>query len=278
LYLCVVQTIGKMGFIKFLTTKTFFKHLGIAAAIVLIVMLVTFQWLKVYTRHGAYFFVPNIKGYNLAQVDRIVGEMHLRYEVIDSVYRADIPPLSVAEVYPAIGSKIKKERTLYIILNADSPEMVSVPDVTNTSVRQAIAVLQARGFVLGDTVLVPSEYKNLVLAQSYNGRSLSAGSKLPRGASVDLLVANGLSSTLTAVPELTGKTMTEARILLMQCGLNVGSVIRSEGCAVNPDSVVVFKQEPSAASPEVNVGRSVSLWLKNIELNSENNTENEFGF
>ena len=48
-----------MDFLRFLITKKFLRHLGLAVAIAIILLLGTLLWLKIYTHHGKTITVPD---------------------------------------------------------------------------------------------------------------------------------------------------------------------------------------------------------------------------
>jgi hypothetical protein len=51
-----------MSFIKFLTSKTFFKQLGLAVIALIIIVILVMQFLKSTTNHGEFIKVPELKG------------------------------------------------------------------------------------------------------------------------------------------------------------------------------------------------------------------------
>ena len=51
-----------MDFLKFLVSKKFFRHLGLAVALLLILLLGTLLWLRIYTHHGQAITVPDLTG------------------------------------------------------------------------------------------------------------------------------------------------------------------------------------------------------------------------
>ena len=66
-----------------------------------------------------------------------------------------------------------------------------IPDVAdNSSLRQAEAKLQSAGFKLTEIQLIHGE-KDWVYGVKYQGRQLTAGEKIPMGASLTLMVGNG---------------------------------------------------------------------------------------
>ena len=71
-----------------------------------------------------------------------------------------------------------------------------IPDVAdNSSLRQAQAKLLSAGFKLNEVQLVNGE-KDWVYGVKYQGRQLTAGEKIPMGASLTLMVGDGAGDTV----------------------------------------------------------------------------------
>jgi len=73
-FLQLTLPLGKarnMDFLRFLLTKKFLRHLGLAAAISLILVLGTLLWLKIYTHHGKTILVPDLAGLTLEEVEDV---------------------------------------------------------------------------------------------------------------------------------------------------------------------------------------------------------------
>ena len=69
-----------------------------------------------------------------------------------------------------------------------------MPDVAdNSSLRQAEARILASGFKLAEIQYIPGE-KDWVYGVKYQGRQLTAGEKIPMGASLTLMVGDGAGS------------------------------------------------------------------------------------
>jgi beta-lactam-binding protein with PASTA domain len=67
--------------------------------------------------------------------------------------------------------------------------MVSMPDLIDLSLRQAIALLESRGLFLGNITYQPGSFQNAVIDQIYRGQSISSGEKIRRGSYVNLVVS-----------------------------------------------------------------------------------------
>ncbi len=131
-----------MDFFRFLITKKFLRHLGLAAAISIILLLGTLLWIKIYTHHGKTIVVPDLAGLTLEEVADVSSSRRLRFEVVDSVFSNEMPRGTVIKQNPHATSRVKKNRKIFLTMNAVNPEMVSMPQLIGLSFRQARLALQ----------------------------------------------------------------------------------------------------------------------------------------
>ncbi|EXZ90862.1 PASTA domain protein [Bacteroides fragilis str. J38-1] len=117
--------------------------------------------------------------------------------VSDSSYVKNKPSGIILDLNPSVGQKVKEGRTIYLTINTLSTPLSVVPDVAdNSSVRQAQAKLIAAGFKLTENRMVSGE-KDWVYGVIYQGRQLQIGDKAPIGATLTLMVGDGVQSTAT---------------------------------------------------------------------------------
>lgn len=252
-----------MSFIRFLTSRVFFKNLLISIVLIILILASVFIGLYFYTNHGKSVIVPDLKGMNEAQINRVLNEKTLRYEIIDSLYTDSVPNGALWEQIPPAGSKVKKHRKLFLIINAFTKKNVAMPDVRDLSLRQANAVLQSAGLKVGDTIFVPSEFKNLVIGQHLEGKEIEPGSPIAEGSAIDILVANGLSTETATIPDLKGLYLTDAKALITRKGFNLGATIfkdETETDSFIRDSLYVLEQKPASYN-QLHIGASITLWL-----------------
>lgn len=167
--------------------------------IFIILAAVVFVWLSslfldYWTGHGDERVVPNIKGLSYSQAQSVLKEADLNVEISDSVYDSSERPGTVVEQSPHRNSKVKPGRIVYLTIVAFSPKTVTLPDISNVSLRQAQSIFEGLGIKKINVVEVESEYQDLLLSAKYNGLPLSAGARIPVTATITLEVGKGLSS------------------------------------------------------------------------------------
>ena len=254
-----------MRFKEFFTSKIFFKNLGLAVLLTIVLIWFTMLMLSFYTKKGENIPAPDLKGLTLAQVESLTGKNDLRFVVEDTIYRKEVQPGTVVMQNPVAGHKIKPNRLIYITLASSMPEQVEVPKLTDVSSRQARVLLESKGFALGNIELRPSEFNDLVLEQKHNGQMISPGSRLDNGSTIDLVVGKNMAGGETTIPDLSLLTLADAKNLLNGRSLNIGSVIYDATVLTSGDSInaLIWKQMPLPDSTAfVMPGISVDLWLK----------------
>ncbi len=182
-----------MSFIKFLKSKEFLNQLILAVIGLFIVVVAALFWLKFKTNHYQKIEVPNLAGIELTQVEEILSELDLRFEVIDSTkYNPDFPGKSVIEQSPLAGSYVKENRKIYLKLNPSTYELISVPDVFGKSNRQATALLMAVGYRVGDKPTYVNDIAmDVVRGLLLNGKEVRVGQKVPRNAKFEFILGDG---------------------------------------------------------------------------------------
>lgn len=167
--------------------------LNVAAMIVIAVLLllVTFRWLKSYTLHGEYITVPDLTGMYEDEAGEALAAVGLKYEVLDYKYDKMMVEGGVIEQKPKPGAYVKDGRKIYLTLNSGKVPMRAVPDVAdNSSLRAAESRLQAAGFKLTKTVYVNGDL-DWVYEIRYQGKEVEAGTELPEGSILTIVAGNG---------------------------------------------------------------------------------------
>lgn len=253
-----------MDFLRFLITKQFLRHLGLAAVLGLVILLAILVWLRIYTHHGQAIAVPDLSGLTLDEVEDVTASRDLRYEVVDSVYSSEMPRGTVIKQNPKASSKVKKNRKIFLTMNATNPEMVSMPMLVGLSIRQARLALQNAGLVLGDISYKPDFAENSVLQQFYGDSVINEGTEIRKGEIVHLELGMGLSHETTRVPDLVGLFPETARGIVADHFLNIGAVTYDGSFADEEDSSVAFiwRQYPEFDEfKRMNKGMEVDIWL-----------------
>ncbi len=253
-----------MDFLRFLLSKKFFGHLGIAIAVGIILILAVLLWLRIYTHHGQAITVPDLSALTTDEVGDVTTSRQLRYEVVDSVFSNELPRGTVLKQNPKANSRVKKNRKIFLTMNAVNPEMVSMPALVGLSNRQSRLALQNAGLILGDISYQPDYARNNVLQQMYNGSVINEGTEITKGTVIDLVLGMGPSSETTRIPDLIGVGLEAATDMIADYYLNIGAITYDESMENAEDSSAAFiwRQYPEFEEfSRLNMGMEVDIWL-----------------
>ncbi len=242
----------------------FIKNLLIAGLIFIVIVFSALLWLRIFTHHSQAISVPDFTGLQPEEVEIIAKSKRLQIEIADSGYTVDLEPGTVIRQNPLSGSKVKENRRIYLTMNAMNPEKVIMPTVTGVSLRQAKAILETYGLLVGKISYKPDIAINNVLEQKIGDTVATPGHLVIKGSSINLVLGMGLSNETTVVPDLTGINFNRVKELLMERYLNLGSVIYDTEIKSKEDSMdaFVWRQRPEFnADILLNLGGNVDVWL-----------------
>jgi beta-lactam-binding protein with PASTA domain len=253
-----------MSLADFLKSRVFYRHLLVSVIITIALLFAVFQILAVYTFHGKEVTVPDYVGLTLTELRGSATYSDFDFVVVDSVYDPQKEKGTIVTQDPLPNSKVKQHRKLYLTVIASVPEKVSMPDLKDLTMRQAIATLQTYGLQIGLTEYVPDIGTNAVLKQMYKGREIRPGTMLEKGATIDLVLGQGLSGSRIHVPFLIGMTRSAALHLLSADSLYIGAEIYMD--TKDTINARVYKQSPAyAPGLFLNIGQSIDIWFKTDE-------------
>jgi len=253
-----------MKFLSFLISKVFLKNLSRAILIAVVVIFGSLLFLHIYTGHGRVRQVPDFKGMSPEEVEKAAKKHKLQFVIIDSIYSQQVEKGHVVLQHPEAGFNVKKNRKIFLTINAVKPEMVKVPNVVGLSLRQAKSLLQTSGLIIGKLSFVPDLARNNVLKQKNNGIEIEEGDSLKKNAVIDLVLGKGLSNQKTPVPDLVSLHLEIAKQKIMGSSLNLGAYTFDETIENEEDSITAFiwKQNPEYAEDyRIPLGSSVYIWL-----------------
>lgn len=216
-------------------------------------------YLPFYTHHGETVSVPDLSGYEYYEASELLENTGLQYEVsIDSGFSTDYPALAVLKQMPEASAQVKTGRKVYLTLNARNAPLIKMPNLVNLQLKNVQEILSNIGLVRGDIIYVPDIGINVVLEQRYRGVSVKEGFEIPKGATIDLVVGDGMGNQLLLVPDLVGMEEEDAEFLILGSGLRVGDKNYS-----STDSAAlgkVFLQSPPPGM-EVRTGELINIWI-----------------
>lgn len=249
-------------FLKKYFTKAVGLNLLLAAGIFFLLLLIVQLGLKSYTRHGEEIIIPDLKGKNILEAIKQIEAAGLEWTVLDSIYQTDEPPMSIVDLYPKPGSKVKSGRMIYFTLNTSSPPMVEVPDlVGRSSLKFADMQLRTFGFTVGQLIYRPDPHYQLLLGMEWKGRPIEKGQKIPKGASINLILGDGKAGGPIRVPYLLGLSLREVKEKLSAKNLTLGALI-CEGEIMDTASALIIRQEPAFGEGKIiRQGEAIDVFI-----------------
>ncbi|HEY0653801.1 MAG TPA: PASTA domain-containing protein [Chryseosolibacter sp.] len=234
-------------------------HILVASGLLLLIAVTYFYaYLPNVTNHGETITVPNIEGLDSKKAEEFLTRHDLRFEVNDSSYSSQYPPLTVLKQFPSAGAKVKENRKIYVSVNRINPPTVPMPDLINGSLINAEAVLKGSELKRGKIQLVRGPWLNLVQEMRIKGSKVEPNVRVPKGTVVDLVVMDGGGMNFPT-PNVLNYSYDEADVSIKGVHLSVGNVtiVGGDTTGMNP---VVLKQKPSPGE-NIRVGDVVDLWI-----------------
>jgi serine/threonine protein kinase len=152
--------------------------------------------------------VPPLKGLTQAAAQKQLRDLHLKPKV--ELGNDDTQPKgSVFDQSPEANTQLTVGNPVTIRVSQGVKEVV-VPDLQGLSVDTAIEQLRNAGLVIGNRKFVASDQTRNLITKS----TPKAGKSVAAGSTVDVEVASGQNT----VPDVTGKTNTEASSILENAG------------------------------------------------------------
>jgi len=253
---------GKNYFLGFLISKRFFKNLSIAVILMIILIFSAIKFLDIYTEHGEEVKLPDFKGLTTVQIDSAGYGDTFDFFVIDSIYDVSKPGGTVVMQLPRSGTSVKKGRNVYLTVVAMTPELVTMPDLKDLTIRQAVNVLESSKLQVGNLKYVPSFDKNAVLEQMFEGDTIFPGDTLVKGSVIDMIVGSGDRTYEIPVPFLIGKTREEAIYAINTASFNLGTEIYLDSI-IDEEHSKVYMQDPRWDTElPYYPGDSIHLWYR----------------
>lgn len=247
------------NFGAYLKTKSFRNTILLAIGSVLVIVLIAFYSLGYYTRHGSGIPVPKVTGLQIDKALNVLKDQGFGVN-IDSVYVQDQDPGVVIEQDPDAGTNVKENRVIYLKIVKNQAPNVSMPDIEQTPFISAEATLSNAGLKVGDTTYKHDIARNLVLEVHFAGQPIKAGTKIPKGSKLDLILGDGAGASEVDIPDLVNQDLDAAKFVIKNSGLTIGA-ITYQGTITDSTNVVIVSQMPmkTDSASKVSIGTPINL-------------------
>ena len=223
----------------------------IAALIVLIILLnnLVIPW---YVKSPE-TVVPNVVGVPNSEAIELLKNLGFDPIVVDTTYGEGYPPGSIFLQKPKGGEIVKEGRNIFLFISGGE-FIVYVPELIGKSILDAKFALERIGLKLGRVTQLPSDKpEEMMFDQQY-----AEGTTLETGQTVDIVVSAGRGGGTIKVPDLIGRSLAQAELILADSSLTVGKVNYQISLTLLPNTVL--DQYPSTGN-KLNPGESVDLFV-----------------
>ncbi|UCD63222.1 MAG: PASTA domain-containing protein [Candidatus Zixiibacteriota bacterium] len=220
--------------------------------ILVLVLIVDDIIMPMITRHGDEFPLPDFAGLTLVEAQLLLSELDLEYEVSSEEFSPGQERGIILNQFPVADTRVKSGRVVKFVVSLGQ-KMVPVPELAGLSVRQAMLDLETSKMQLGEIAWAFSDtLPEKVVVFSYP----AAGTEIPLGSPVNLMVNRGRASNFTYMPKVIGLTLDEAGKRLEDKLLRVGIVTHRQDENYLPETVL---EQSEAEGTELDVGTEIDL-------------------
>ncbi|MEI7811000.1 MAG: PASTA domain-containing protein [Ignavibacteria bacterium] len=176
--------------------------------------------------------VPKVVGMNEAEAKRILVDNELEPIIGGERYDDRYSQGSIIFQKPYAGDVVKNGRRIFLYTCSSVP-LVKVPALRGKFLRDAQLMLDKTELAVGDTHIVQSKSpKNFIIDQQYY-----EGTEVKKGTKINLTLSAGQNEGLK-VPDLLGKTLSEAEKILIDSKLTVGKINYQTSFSLLPNTVI----------------------------------------
>ena len=247
---CAIDILESMK--KLLENPLAKKILIFLGILISIILILDFILLPLYVS-GSELNVPNVVGMTEEEAFETLEDADFNPSIADTSFGVSLPPGRVFLQKPESGKLVKEGRTVFLFISGGE-QVISVPLLKGKSVRDARLSLERIGLKLGTIEEIASTHpKDMVFDQQF-----AEGTGIRKGQSVGISVSIGKGAGEIVVPDLIGKSLSEATRILSDSTLIVGKVNYQISSTLLPNTVL--DQYPAPGN-KLNSGNTVDLFI-----------------
>lgn len=195
------------------------------------------------------YTVPNIVGEDVNDIVTMLELETMTYLISESDYSDTIPKDQIIAQLPESGTVVG-ENTVINVKVSKGVELYKVPDLTS---RKDVKYTVAKELITNANLLViqKTEYNETYPVGIVFNQIPEAGTEVPAGTEVTIVVSKGKETKYVVVPDVTRKPLDEAIGLLKAAGLTVNeNVTEAHNDIVEEGNVIALTVTPGQAVKE----------------------------
>jgi eukaryotic-like serine/threonine-protein kinase len=213
--------------------------------IALLLMMFDKVIMPLYVRSNVTESVPSVVGMKLDDANTYLKKAGFNPHKTDERFDRRYPKGTVMLQNPPPEAVVKPGRRVYLVVSSGE-QVVEVPSIRWRSLREASFTLERMGLQMGN---ITYELSSLHPENTIIEQGVEPGDELPRGSAINVIVSQGGEADNVMVPELVGKSFSDAQRLLNQRGLRIGNVTYQPIPDLLPKTVVQQYPHPGDRIP-----------------------------
>jgi beta-lactam-binding protein with PASTA domain len=239
---------------RLLQHRRTYQVLMTLAVLLILFVIVNALIMPLYVNRGGTLPVPDVSGMDLSSAKSTLQLVGL--EPVEADTRPDpLKPVgTVVFQNPRPQAIVKHGRRVYLTVSGGEMQ-VSSPLLRGKSLRDAKFTIERSGLLVGNVAYEHSDQfpENTIIAQS-----VPAEARVAKGSRVNLTVSTGSGGGGVVVPDVVGRTLSEAEKLLTAADLKVGNITYQQNYELIPNTVVEQFPRPGES---ITPGHAVDLFV-----------------
>ena len=205
--------------------------------------------------------IPDVVGMEQTEAQKTIEDAKLKYEKKSEEYNKDVPAGYIISQDPGYmpNYNVKEGSTISVVVSLGQ-NLVKVPKVTGLTQDDATKQLEDLGLVVN----VEETYSSKVEAGYVIEQSVKENEEIDAGESITIKVSKGTEKV--TVPDLTGKTESEAKTAIKDAGLKLKTVVTTED-TTKEDGVVV--KQSLEAGTDVEKNATITITVNKLQENKK---------
>ena len=245
---------------SFFKNKYFYFHFISGSIVSLLLFSILILFMNSYTLNGEEFELKDFKSLTIEEASSELEQLGLKYHLLDSVFTDSVDKGAIFTQNPIPGTFVKEGRLIYFTVRRISSQKFEIPDVYNKSKREATNQLSLHFKVTFDPLENYNPISSVVTMMKVENHEVRPGQELIAGTTITVYFGFGRGNSTIIVPLLVGNSVKEAKIILEQINLKVGS-IKSKGEISDTLNAIVINQRPLSES-KLQASDKVDLVIK----------------
>lgn len=228
-------------------------------------VLVAYLVMPMYTRHWQRVHVPDVRNLSLAAAQKVIKAENLMPVVGEVKYDDSIPAGFISFQNPLENSFVKKGRRIYLVQSKGQRPVV-VPNLIGTNLRDAKFTIAQSELELGK---LSYEFDHYYPESVVMDQAIKEGTEIIAGSAIDLTISLGDEPDELFIPNLYGKTLEDAELLIYRTLLTKGRVRYSESDKFDPNVVIYQSLDVGTRATK---GDTIDIVISRSPQGGEDNT------